>query len=241
MNTTLFYNLQKTIKNNYKELLCILLLSVILGWFGWLQTIGQYLAGIGLFGAAHIAYQRWIVDAERTALFLDINSKIITRLDNLVLIVVNVKLKNSGVKRIYARQYRDVDRNSKYLFISEEGVDLCKYAGTLKIRRIPIIYNDVKLIDWYSLERITDQLIVKDFEVYLGDFEQINYLDEFGIPTLEGGDRDVNFFIEANESYNQQVVVRVPPGLYAIKAYFLGKHQAKYYDEYWSCTKILNI
>lgn len=231
---------------NYKKILGILgiLGILILGWFeclAWLGPIGQCLAGVGLLWAAYIAYTRLIHDAQRTALSLYINSKVITKIDNSVLLAVNVKLNNRGVKRIYARQYRDVDRNSNYLFSSEEGVDLCKYAGTLKIRRVPIIYNDVKLIDWYSLEPITDQLIVKDWKAYKGNFEQINYLDEFGIPSLEGGDRDVNFFIEANEPYNQQVVVLLPPGLYAIKAYFLGRYRAKYYEEYWSCTKIINI
>jgi len=235
MYTTLFDNFIKTIKNNYKIILGILSLSVILGWLGWLGPVGQYLAGIGLFWAAHIAYQRWIVDAERTALLLDINSKVIKKIDNLLLLAVNVKLENRGVKRISARQYKD--KNSDYLYISEQGVDQCRYAGTLKIRSVPSTYNDVNFFDWYSLDHITNKRIVKDLREYLDDFEQINYLDEFGISSQEGGDRDVNFFIEANEPYNQQVVVLLPPGLYAIKAFFLGKLT----EEYWSCTKIINI
>lgn len=232
---------------HYKKVLLIsgILVTLILGCIGfipvWIGTIGQLLGGIGLSGAAYIAYKRLIHDAQRTALFIDIDSNVITEIDDLTLIAFNIKLYNKGVKRIYARMYRDVEKDRKYLFAAEEGVDICMYAGTLKIRKVPSIYNDVKLTDWYSLEPITDQLIVKDLKAYLGDFEQINYLDDFGIPTLEGGDRDVNFFVEANEEYSQQVVVMLPPGLYGVKAFFLGRYQAKYYDEYWSCTKMINI
>jgi hypothetical protein len=234
--------LYQILSDNYKLILvCILgiLGILILGLIGWLGAVGQVLAGIGLFWAADIAYKRWIVDARRTALLLNINSKVINNLDRLVLLAINIKLENKGVKRITARQYKDksADKNSNYLYVSEQGVDYCVYAGTLKIRRVPIHLNDVKFFDWYSLEPITDQLIVKDMRASLGNFEQINYLDEFGITSLEGDGRDVNCFIEANEPYNQQVIVLLPPGLYAIKAYFLGK----YSEEYWSCTKIINI
>jgi len=226
--------------DEYKLIFILILISfglLIFGIVTWLGPVGQYLGGIGLLLGAWIAYKRLIEDVKKTALMLDINSEIITNINKLVVIAVNIKLKNSGAKRINARMYTEVDRKRGCLFVSE-GVDVCCYAGTLKIRRVPDFYNDVKLIDWYFLERITDQLIIKDWKACLGNFEQINYLDEFG---LEGSDRDVNFFIEANEQYNQQVVVMLPPGLYAIKAFFLGEYRAGKHEEYWSCTKIIKI
>src|SRR6266852_3840711 len=71
------------------------------------------------------------------------------------------------------------------------------------------------------------------------DLEQINYLGEFQDP--ETHFRDVDFWLEPRESYDQPVFLWLRPGIYAAKAYFLGPRRKHQEDEYWSCQTLFNV
>jgi len=171
---------------------------------------------------------------------LTINANILKQANNLLLISIIIHLENRGQTRISARVLKDLKNKREYKgFLYFDDWDKCKHAGTLKIRPVPDM-NCATIIDWYSLRRMKDITIVGDNkEIKNCDLEQLNYLDEYQDPKTNY--RDVDFWIEPNETYDLQIIIWLNPGIYALKAYFLGKKIKYKEEEYWSSTKIFNF
>lgn len=175
---------------------------------------------LGLF----LAIYRFGLNREKHSfLNLNIEANIIKQIKSLLLVSINIQLENKGLTRIMARRY-DVIKNNENGFLYKDEIDECKHAGTLKIRSVTDENREI-IFDFCSLQP--------------NEFEQINYLDEYQDPKTNF--KDVDYWLEPKESSNQQITLWIKPGTYIIKAYFLGKLIKYREDEYWSCTKIVDL
>lgn len=171
--------------------------------------------------------------------FLDlwVNAKVVDAIGELLVVSIGVKIENKGRTRIDARRRDDIHtQHADYLYF--DSGDQCKYAGTLKIRAVPSLLQP-SVFDWYSLQTINNICILENGKQVTDDLEQINYLAEFQDPIAEY--QDVDFWLEPSEQYNLQVMAVLPPGMYAVKAYFLGKIAAHREEEYWSQTQLFSL
>jgi hypothetical protein len=175
------------------------------------------------FGLFFAIYRFGLNRENCTFLNLNIEANVIKHIGDLLLVSINVQLENKGQIRITARRYDDI-KNNESDFLYKDDIDECKHAGTLKIRSVTN-ENSEKIFDWYSLKS--------------SDYEQINYLFDYQDPKIDF--KDVDYWLEPNELYTQQITLWIKPGTYFLKAYFLGKLQKYHEDEYWSCTKIVDF
>lgn len=201
----------------------------------YLQTIIALIIAIST-----IYFICWVRRERYTFLNLSIETKIINQIGNLVLVSIVIGLENMGKTRISARRLKDLkDKAAIFLYGDYDKWDQFKYAGTLKIRRVPDNFN-VNIFDWYSLPIICNIQASKDGNKFETDFEQINYLEEYEDP--HSNYQNVSFWLEPRESYHPQVMVNLEPGIYVLKAVFLGKKtKPPKEEEYWSCTKMIKI
>jgi hypothetical protein len=175
--------------------------------------------------------------AARTFLRVKIDATAIKEVGNLLLVSIVVGLENRGQTRISARTRRDIKRRSDFLY--DDRWDRCRHAGTFKIRRVLDKPGQI-VFDWYLLPPIDKASFPGGSGGHQeADFEQINYLLEYQDPKTMF--RDVDFWLEPNEIYEHQIMVWLPPGTYAMKAYFLGRVIKYREDEYWSCTKLFDF
>ncbi len=169
-------------------------------------------------------------------LSLSLSAKNVHDLGDVVLISLTVHVENKGDTRINARCKRD-----KNGWLYNEPLDLCRHAGTLKVRPVPQ-EKEPLFFDWYSLLPIKmrvrfvpkDKLVIEE-----SDLEQINYLRECQDPELSYNEAD--FWLEPHESYNQTVFLWLHPGIYAAKAFFLGPKKKHQEEDYWSCQTIFTV
>lgn len=170
-------------------------------------------------------------------LTMNLDANVLKQVGDLLLVSIIVQLENKGQTRISARRYQDTIKKEGDLLYSEKGEE-CKYAGTLKIRSVSDEDKTARF-DWYSLQPITSVSVIKDGKEHAGDLEQINYLNEYEDP--ETRYKDVDFWLEPNETYNCQVMAWLQPGTYAMKAYFFGELAKYREDEYWSTTRLFDL
>jgi hypothetical protein len=190
---------------------------------------------LGLYFAIH----RFGLKRERfTFADLTLNTTVLKSVESLLLVSISVLIKNKGQTRISARRHQDINiKDSDFLY--DDRWDRCKHAGTLKIRQVED-KNQAELFDWYSLKPIKNVRILEGDDEYTdGDFEQINYLYDFQDPKIQYKDND--FWLEPNETYEAQIMIWLPPGTYAMKAYFLGKMIKYQEEEYWSSTNLFDL
>ncbi len=171
-------------------------------------------------------------------LTLNLAATVIKQVGDLLLVSVIVHLENKGQTRISARRYENIEVEGGD-FLYDDDWDKCKYAGTLKIRGVPDQHK-TELFDWYSLQQINEISELKERkESHRVDLEQINFLYEFKDPDTHY--KDVDFWLEPYEIYDLQIMLWLPPGTYAMKAYFLGKLVKYREEEYWSFTKLFDL
>ncbi len=171
-----------------------------------------------------------------TFLGLTLAAKPICILRDLVLVSITVHVENKGNGRIDARRSSTSDG---YLY--NDGLDICRHAGTLKLRSVSAQKKPV-LFDWYSLPpiQVTTRVVPHDkLVISESDLEQVNYLDEFQDPEVNYD--EVDFWLEPHESYEQAVFVWLRPGIYAAKAFFLGKLIKHREEEYWSSQILFSV
>jgi len=204
----------------------------------YVDVIVSILTLLTLAWGLYFAIRRFGLKRERFSfLRLTLDAKVVRDAGDLVLVVITVHIENKGDTRISARRGR-IEEDS-YLYNIEP--DVCRHAGTLKIRRVSG-KTEPLLFDWYSLPtlRAKTRLVPANKVVEAdSDLEQINYLDEFQDPDTDF--RDVDFWLEPRESYDQPVFAWLRPGIYAAKAYFLGPRRKHQEDEYWSCQTLFNV
>lgn len=203
-----------------------------------LDTIISLMTLVTLASGLYLAIRRFGLKRELfTFLGLTLDATVVKCLNDLLLIAITVHLENRGDRRIEARTSKDMeDPTSEFLYSDE--VDLCKHAGTLKIRSVPN-QNRPELFDWYSLEQIKNISVREGNQETSRDLEQINYLAEYQDPKTDY--TDVDFWLEPHERYDLAIMIWLPPGTYAMKAYFLGPETEHREEEYWSCTRVFNF
>jgi hypothetical protein len=202
------------------------------------QEKAKDIAG-ALIPVAALAWAMWRFGINRgrfTFLDLDLSASALCANGDLLLVQVTVRLQNRGQTKIQARTREQLTGDKT--FVHGEEADACKHAGTLKIRRVLESVTPT-VFDWYSLSKISGVTILKDGNSAESDLEQLNYLNEYEDP--EQSYNDVHYWLEPRESDNCRVVLWVPAGLYAIKAYFFGKRIDYKEQEYWSCTRVFNL
>jgi hypothetical protein len=199
-----------------------------------LDIIISILTLVTLASGLYFGIRRFGLMREKFAfLSINVDVEVIKQVDDLFLVSIMVHLENKGQTRISARKGRE---GKECLY--KDKWDKFKYAGTLKIRPAPPDKRQAEVFDWYSLKPM-DILITKDNKEAKDDAEQINYLDDCEDP--ESKFQEVDFWLEPNEVYHQQVMVWLPSGAYAVKACFLGKMTQHGNEDYWSCNKLFNI
>jgi len=191
-----------------------------------IDLIVKILTLLTLLSALIFGILRFGLKRERyTFLQIKVEAKPVKTLRNSSLVMKTVHLENVGDRRIDSKRDRLGDG-----CIYNDSFDVCRHAGTLKIRPIPESSKPT-FVDWYSLSpyQSTDGL----------DYEQINYLDEYQDPRTDY--KDVDFWLEPHVSEEFSVFLRLKPGVYAIKAYFFGPVTKAREEEYWSCQTLLNL
>jgi len=202
----------------------------------WLDLTVAALTLVTLASGLYFAFRRFGLKREKsTFLDLRVDAKVVDTIGELLLVSITIQLKNKGQTRIDARTRKDVQQFVNFLY-SDSG-DQCEHAGTLKIRAVPNPHQSC-IFDWYSLQPIKDICILKDGEQTKSDLEQINYLAEFQNPPAY---QDTDFWLEPSEQYDLQVMAVLPSGMYAVKAYFLGKITIPGEEEYWSHTQLFSL
>ena len=181
-----------------------------------------------------------ITRASRTFLEMSVGAIVVGGDEENALVEVVVRLKNIGASRIDARR-----GSQPGAFLYDDGWDKCEHAGTLKVRAVPTRSSPL-VFDWYGLQPLTATLMLTAHTATSasgvapsGALEQINYLADFQDPI--GGFADVDFWLEPNETYELKVPLWLPPGHYAMKAYFLGKERGRGEEEYWSHTVFCRV
>ena len=215
---------------------------LLYGKFEELGIIGQYLAGVGLSSAALIALYKWVIETRQTSLDIIIDAFVLKKIKELALVSIIVHLNNKGVKKVIARTRKDIEFYKDKSFLYEDKFDKCNHAGTLKIRRVRD-YGQATIFDWYSLDKTNEINWVFDNQPgIMRDLEQINYLNEYESADADNPYKDVDFWIEPNESYNLELMILLSPGNYAVKAYFLGRELTGVdKTDYWSNTKLFCV
>jgi hypothetical protein len=203
----------------------------------YLDLIIGFLTLLTLVSGLYFAIRRFGLKRERYSfLKMDVEAKVIEDSGDMVLVSIVIHLENKGETRINARRER---RPDGYLY--NDGWDQCLHAGTLKIRAVPSEHRPL-LFDWYSLKPLSATISWASsgrIAVTEGDLEQINYLAEYGDP--EAQYKEVDFWIEPREVYDLQVAMWLPPGIYRIKALFIGNINKYQEEEYWSCTNMFRL
>jgi hypothetical protein len=192
----------------------------------------------------YLAIVRFGLKRERaTFLRITVDAAVTAHSGVMALVSVVVRLENKGDTRINARTQKSLKHAAPFLY--DDNWDQCEHAGTLKVRSIPT-RQAAWTFDWYALpalagtlERCTVQDRPHQVAPRLGDFEQINYLGEYQDPA--GNYQNVDFWLEPHETYDLVVPLWLPPGAYAIKAFFFGQRVEHGEEELWSCTNLLNI
>lgn len=203
------------------------------------SMVNEFLQISAILVAGVWALHRFVLTrAGQSFLQVNVEAEVIESTANLVLVAVYVTLENKGETRINARK-----GDRAYLY--DDEWDRCKHAGTLKIRPIPQANKELSF-DWYSLDpmpcalrRSTLKDAPGDVKEREGDLEQINYLGDSQDSEVDFD--QVDFWIEPHETYTLAVPVWLQPGLYAIKAYFLGKELWHGEEEYWCCTRFRQL
>jgi hypothetical protein len=154
---------------------------------------------------------------DRTFLRIELDARVIRKAAALVLVAVTIRLENKGQTRLSARKTQDLPYKDDF--------DTCDFPGTLKVRPFPD-RDLIRVVDWYDLEPM------QGMEEAL---ERLNYLDEFQDPSSDFEESD--FWLEPNETSESQIAIWLPPGCYALKAFFLGSETEPNEEEYWSVTK----
>ena len=90
-----------------------------------------------------------------------------------------------------------------------------------------------------TIERYTAADTSQHVAPRVGDLEQINYLGEYQDPAVNY--RDVDFWLEPHETYDQTVPLWLLPGEYAAKAYFLGRKAEHGEEEFWTGTLVFHV
>jgi len=202
----------------------------------WVEIVLPVLTLITVIASICAALYKFGLRRERfTFLNLKISAKPIRSVQDVVLVNLAVHLENTGDTKITARQARTNG------YLNSEPLDICRHAGTLKIRFVPEPERPL-LFDWYSLPSIEitnrgfpeDKLVVSE-----SDLEQVNYLNEFQDPAMDY--EEVDFWIEPHEKYGLAVFVWLQPGIYAAKAIFLGERTEHGEEEYWSDTILFSV
>jgi hypothetical protein len=166
---------------------------------------------------------------------ITIDKQVICKKNNLLLVSIKIGLANRGETRIFPRT--KCQKDSEFLF--KDKYDECKYSGTLKIRRVPIS-NEQLILGWYSLKPIDSiNSLLDENENLSFNLEQINYIDEYLDPRSDF--KKLHFWIEPKEEHLFEIPIWLEPGIYAVKAFFLGKHIKYLNEEYWSKTTFINI
>ena len=203
----------------------------------WLDLPVIVLTILTLASSLYLVFYRFGLKREKyTFLDLRVDTKVVDTIRELLVVSITIQLENKGQTRIDARTQKNFNQFVNFLY-SDSG-DQCEHAGTLKIRAVPSLRQSC-VFDWYSLQSIKGICILKDGEQTNDDLEQINYLAEFQDPIKDY--QDVDFWLEPSEKYDLRIMVALPPGLYAVKAYFLGKITAHREDEYWSHTQLFSL
>jgi hypothetical protein len=196
--------------------------------------------GSGLY----FAVVRFGLKRERaTFLRINIDTVIVSHAKAVALVQLVVRLENKGDTRINARRLEDLDAPAKFLY--DDTWDQCEHAGTLKVRAVPA-RESTWILDWYALSAMSatvERCTVADTPHHVaprvGDLEQINYLSEYQDPAVNY--RNVDFWLEPHESYDQTVPLWLLPGEYAAKAYFLGRRAEHGEEEFWTCTLLFHV
>jgi hypothetical protein len=166
---------------------------------------------------------------------ITLDKQVICKKNNLLLVSIKIGLANKGETRIFPRT--KYQKKSEFLF--EDKFDKCMYSGTLKIRRVPI-NNEQLISNWYSLKPIDSINSLQDEnENRSFNLEQINYLDEY--LDTRSNFKKLHFWIEPKEEHTFDIPIWLEPGIYAVKAFFLGKRIKYRNEEYWSRTTFINI
>jgi len=169
---------------------------------------------------------------------LDIDAEIIDREDDLILVSLAVTMENAGDTLIITRKFEDLGHNSEFLHPDE--YDPQKYAGTLKIRKLPSNNGEPLLFDWYSLPKVDnikrlDKLVGNRYE----DLDQINFLHDYFIPHSKN--KDTYFYLEPKERNTSHVFLWLPSDVYVIRAVFLSRTYSDVETDYWNVTKIFSF
>jgi len=196
--------------------------------------------GSGLY----LAIVRFGLKRERaTFLRMSIDAVIVSHANPPALVQLTVHLENKGDTRINARRLDDLAAPTKFLF--DDTWDQCEHAGTLKVRAIPP-RERAWIFDWYALAAMPatiERCTVTDTPHHVaprgGNLEQINYLSEYQDATVNY--RDVDFWLEPHETYDQAVPLWLPPGEYAAKAYFLGRRDEHGEEEFWTGMLVFHV
>lgn len=185
------------------------------------------------------AYYRFGKRREGKAfLNLDINAEIIDREDELALVSLSITLENAGETLIVTRKFEDLGYISEYLH--PDKYDPQKYAGTLKIRKLPPKDGEPLLFDWYSLPKVEN---IKRLDKLEGnrheDLDHINFLHDYYVPHSKN--KDTYFYLEPKERNTSHIFVWLPSDVYVIRAVFLSKTYSDTETDYWNVTKIFSF
>jgi hypothetical protein len=209
--------------------------------FEALNNVAQILA---LVVGGWWALKRFGITREsRTFLNVTVRGQVVGGGGSSLLTLVTVRLENLGGARIDARTTAHGVGGG---FLYDDGWDQLEHAGTLKLRAVLPTQRLPTLFDWYVLRPLDSSLaIAAKFSAPghvkgppIGTLEQVNYLADFLDSATQFSQSD--FWLEPGEAHEASVMLWLPPGDYAIKAYFLGSVTAHREEEYWSSTTLFH-